>query len=407
MRFAYTCAVLFLFSALSTSPAWIYSQEKPTADQLATLKKEAIQLKNVLDEHLKKQSDHRLKIEMALEKQRTLKRNQVSAQKQITDSEKQIKPTEAAITKKAAEVQKGETAFKAATQAAAKAKGSKDEKKTAESLKQAMTQRDKLNSELKTVQQKLAGLKQTIEKSKKSLSTIPAELKKLDADLENLKKQGNPFDEQVAAARQSWLVKQQRYEQGLIAVGQMVSFSEKIAPIFATKCLACHNARTAKGRYNMETWFATMKGGESGSAIDNEDWELSNLLIQIEDGSMPKDADPLPKEQINLVRKWIETGARLEAGLDPKAPLITIMPKPVYPTPPEKYHTTIPVTAIAFSPDGKTLASSGYHEILFWNVTDGKLLRRISNVAERIYDLDFSSDGKLIVAAAGTPAQIG
>jgi WD40 repeat protein len=34
-------------------------------------------------------------------------------------------------------------------------------------------------------------------------------------------------------------------------------------------------------------------------------------------------------------------------------------------------------------------------------------VRRISNVAERVYDLKFSNDGKTLAVAAGTPAQIG
>ncbi len=91
----------------------------------------------------------------------------------------------------------------------------------------------------------------------------------------------------------------------------------------------------------------------------------------------------------------------------PDAALIAIMPKRPQPMPPETYRVPIPVTALAFSPDGKLLASSGYHEILLWNPDDGKLIRRISNVAERVYDLKFSTDGKTIAVAAGTPAQIG
>lgn len=52
-------------------------------------------------------------------------------------------------------------------------------------------------------------------------------------------------------------------------------------------------------------------------------------------------------------------------------------------------------------------ASSGYHEVLVWNTADGTLIRRISNVAERIYDLEFSADGTSLAVAAGTPGQLG
>jgi WD40 repeat protein len=83
------------------------------------------------------------------------------------------------------------------------------------------------------------------------------------------------------------------------------------------------------------------------------------------------------------------------------------MPRPEQPHSPESYRSAIPVTALAFSPDGATLASSGYHEVLLWNVADGTLLRRIGNMAERIYDLEFHPDGQRLAIAAGTPGQFG
>ena len=43
--------------------------------------------------------------------------------------------------------------------------------------------------------------------------------------------------------------------------------------------------------------------------------------------------------------------------------------------------SAVAVTAVAFSPDGKQLASSGYHEVILWNSADGKIVRRITNVA--------------------------
>ena len=107
-----------------------------------------------------------------------------------------------------------------------------------------------------------------------------------------------------------WVTKQRMVEGGLISLGRMVSFSHSVAPIFAKRCLACHNARTAKGRYNMENFAAILKGGESGEAVKAGD-AASNMLALLKDGSMPKDADPLTKEQIAIIEKWIATGATL------------------------------------------------------------------------------------------------
>ena len=200
---------------------------------------------------------------------------------------------------------------------------------------------------------------------------------------------------------------QKQAEENLIAVGRLVSFSEKVAPIFAQRCLACHNARIAKGRYNMESFASTMKGGESGEAISPGHADESNLFALLTEGEMPKDADPLSKDEIETIRKWINTGGVLNAGVDRTAQLIQIVPTVPQPMPPDEYRVPMPVTAVAFSSDGKRLATSGYHEVLIWDATTGKQLQRVTNVAERVYDIEFAPDGKSFAVAAGTPAKIG
>ncbi len=122
---------------------------------------------------------------------------------------------------------------------------------------------------------------------------------------------------------------------------------------------------------------------------------------------MPKDADPLTPEQIALVKKWIDLGAPLDAGVAPTASLITIIPKLTQPNPPEAYRVPVPVLAVAISPDGNLIASSGYREVLLWNAADGQLVRRIANLAERPHDIEFTANGQQLIVAAGTPGQMG
>ena len=157
----------------------------------------------------------------------------------------------------------------------------------------------------------------------------------------------------------------------------------------------------------MDSYIGVMKGGEQGDTIIPKDAAGSNLVALLEDGTMPKDADPLTKEEIASIKQWILNGARLDAGLKAESQLVTIIPKLPQPPPPESYRVPIPVTAVAFSPDGNTVASSGYHEIILWNAADGKPIRRIANVAERTYDIEFNKEGTLMAVAAGTPGQQG
>ena len=101
---------------------------------------------------------------------------------------------------------------------------------------------------------------------------------------------------------------------------------------------------------------------------------------------MPKDGDPLPPEQVALIKQWIEEGANYDGG-DPKAALTAIMPPPTHRAAPQEYRSAIPITAIAFSTDGKELFAGGYHELTVWNPENGQLVRRIGNVGERTYQI--------------------
>jgi dipeptidyl aminopeptidase/acylaminoacyl peptidase len=185
-----------------------------------------------------------------------------------------------------------------------------------------------------------------------------------------------------------------------------VSFAKDVAPVLVNQCLVCHNARAAKGRLSVETFQALMKGGGSGPAVVPGD-AASDLVQLVEVGDMPKDGDPLPAGQVALLKRWIAQGAKLDEGKSADEPLTAIMPKPPQPVPPEVYPAPVPVTALAFRPDGSFLAVSGYHEVLLFGPSDGRLVRRFQNLAERVHGLAFSPDGQLLAVAAGTPARLG
>jgi WD40 repeat protein len=61
---------------------------------------------------------------------------------------------------------------------------------------------------------------------------------------------------------------------------------------------------------------------------------------------------------------------------------------------------------MAISPDGETLAVSGYREILLHKSTGG-LVARLPGLSERIHSLAFSPDGKTLAAVGGNPARFG
>ena len=121
---------------------------------------------------------------------------------------------------------------------------------------------------------------------------------------------------------------------------------------------------------------------------------------------MPQKADAMPAAEIARFEKWIKSGARFD-GADPRLPLAEILAPVEHPAAPAAYATALPVTALAFSPDGAELAVSGYREVTIWNPTTGALVRRIGNVAPRTVALAFSPDGKTLAVAGGQPGESG
>lgn len=231
--------------------------------------------------------------------------------------------------------------------------------------------------------------------------------KALQAQLTGLEPSLQKLNAELQIVNNESLVARKQAEATLEPLGRFVSFSRHVAPIFAERCIACHNTRSPGGRLNLDSFAALSKGGEAGPALTAHKSAESLLLSMIQDGSMPKDADPLKPDEIAIVKQWIDVGAPLDAGVPVTADLFDVMPERSQPLPPNEYRVAIPVTAVAFNADGSQLASSGYHEVLIWNTADGTLVRRISNVAERIYDVEFSADGTTLAVAAGTPGQLG
>jgi DNA-binding beta-propeller fold protein YncE len=243
--------------------------------------------------------------------------------------------------------------------------------------------------------------------AKGHLPAVTAPIKQAEATYDKAKKEVELASAALATAQMDATKTLKSAEEALASTGKLVLFSKHVAPVFVKRCTACHNAQVAKGRYNMDTFAGVMKGGEQGDTVIPKDAETSNLVEVLENGSMPKDADPLSKSEIAMVKQWILNGARLDAGLKPEAALASIIPKEAQPLPPKVYRVPVPITAVAFSPDGQLVAASGYHEVILWNPAKGTEVRRISNVAERTYDIEFSADGKILAVAAGTPGQMG
>lgn len=183
-----------------------------------------------------------------------------------------------------------------------------------------------------------------------------------------------------------------------------ISYVKQIRPIFQEHCQGCHQPAKAEGGYVMTKAEALLKGGESGeAAIVAGDVAKSYLIGQItpKEGvaEMPKGKPALAAAQIELIKTWIEQGAKDDSPLADQLMFDAEHP-PTYIAPPV-------ITALDYSPDGSMLAVSGYHEVLLHAGDGSKLIARLIGQSERIETVKFSPDGKLLAVAGGSPARLG
>ena len=104
-----------------------------------------------------------------------------------------------------------------------------------------------------------------------------------------------------------------------------------------------------------------------------------------------------------MIRRWIEEGAKYDGG-DPQATLASIAPRK-YDAAPESYPATLPITALAYSKDGKQLAAAGYNEINIWNPADGKKVADIGGFGGEVHEVLVIGDQLYTCSADKTARQ--
>jgi hypothetical protein len=103
---------------------------------------------------------------------------------------------------------------------------------------------------------------------------------------------------------------------------QNLAFDADIRPIFEKSCFGCHGPQTPrpKGKLRLDTQANVVKGGEDGPNVIPGNSAKSQLVAAISHVGEPDDfmpppnnknkIPPLTKEQIGLVRAWIDQGAK-------------------------------------------------------------------------------------------------
>jgi len=97
------------------------------------------------------------------------------------------------------------------------------------------------------------------------------------------------------------------------AASRPVDFTKEVRPIFEAACYQCHGPEKQKSDFRLDVKSLALKGGEHGQAIipgrSAESPLIHFVAGVVADMKMPVKGEPLSREQIGLLRAWIDQGA--------------------------------------------------------------------------------------------------
>ncbi|MBI4659712.1 MAG: hypothetical protein HY735_12800 [Verrucomicrobia bacterium] len=99
-----------------------------------------------------------------------------------------------------------------------------------------------------------------------------------------------------------------------------LTYEKDIKPLFEKSCLKCHGPEKPKSKYRVDSRESTIKGGSSEeAAVVAGQSEKSPIVLFVSDLVEEMEMPPLDKretypaltkEQIGLIRAWIDQGAK-------------------------------------------------------------------------------------------------
>src|SRR5438034_3229572 len=222
------------------------------------------------------------------------------------------------------------------------------------------------------------------------------------------------------------------------------TYWQDIRPILRKNCTVCHNVKNLKeydvsGGLALDSYEGVLKG-KHGRVVHPKHSKDSLLVKMItatdESKRMPRSSPPLTPETIALIRRWIDSDAKegtvVVSSVSPSDNGNAAIPKGrmrkldvvlnTNAIPPKgflgsanpgklelilKVGPLAPVTAVAFSHDGKWLVAGSYGQVVIWDLPTARPAKFLTNVLGAVNDARFSPDGKLLAVAGGQPSAKG
>jgi hypothetical protein len=198
-------------------------------------------------------------------------------------------------------------------------------------------------------------------------------------------------------------------------------YDADIFPIFEKHCFACHNSGTKMGSLDLETFDGLLRGGNHGTILVHSkpaESRLYTMLTGEHAPAMPMDGKLLPAAEIAKIREWIEQGAkppverhysvawRAVKGRGEETATGNLRTVTLWAADGKTKIATFAghsgaVRALAFSPDGKRLASGDERgNLRVWDLDTASLDRQFPGLSGPVTGLSYSADGRFLAAIA-------
>ena len=95
-----------------------------------------------------------------------------------------------------------------------------------------------------------------------------------------------------------------------------VTYAKDIQPVFEKNCFKCHGPEKQKCQLRVDSLEGVTKGSENGKVFEagkSQKSKLVHLVARLNpEETMPPEGkgDPLTKDQVGLIRAWIDQGAK-------------------------------------------------------------------------------------------------
>ena len=208
---------------------------------------------------------------------------------------------------------------------------------------------------------------------------------------------------------------------------EKVTYDDHVRPIFADRCLSCHNPDKAKGGLDLTTYSSLMQGGSSGEIVNAGEPDSSRLfrsVAHVEEPFMPPKADKLTDQRLKVMRDWIagglleNSGSKAKAG-KPAFKMALAQPstgKPEGPPPMPEHLVLAPAVTsqkpatpsdIISSPWAPLIALAVPRQVLLYNSNTLRLEGVLPFPEGNPSSLAFSRNGSLLVAGGGRGGKSG